>query len=315
MDSPLLLVVGLVAVYAGLAGFVVFILRSRRVVSPERRRPAETAAGKTSALSKLTDSAVSAINKGLKGRELRFARADKFEQAGLKIRAGDFVLISGVGALVGAILGFILGGLGLAFLFVIVVPLLFVVGLNILASRRQGKFADQLPDTLQMLSGSMRAGHSLMRAVDGAADEAEAPMSEELRRVVNEARIGRDLTESLLDCAGRMKSQDFLWVAQAIETHREVGGNLAELLDNVNETIRERAQIGRQVRALSAEGRMSAIVLVALPIVLFFLIMFINPSYAAMFLTTVPGWIMLAAVAVMLTIGSLWLSRLIKPKF
>lgn len=315
MDSPLLLVVGLVAVYAGLAGFVVFILRSRRVVSPERRRPSEAAAGKTSALSKLTDSAVSAINKGLKGRELRFARADKFEQAGLKIRAGDFVLISGVGALVGAILGFILGGLGLAFLFVIVVPLLFVVGLNILASRRQGKFADQLPDTLQMLSGSMRAGHSLMRAVDGAADEAEAPMSEELRRVVNEARIGRDLTESLLDCAGRMKSQDFLWVAQAIETHREVGGNLAELLDNVNETIRERAQIGRQVRALSAEGRMSAIVLVALPIVLFFLIMFINPSYAAMFLTTVPGWIMLAAVAVMLTIGSLWLSRLIKPKF
>lgn len=315
MDSPIILAAGLIAIYAGLIGLAVFVLRSRRTVSRERRRPGEADAPKSSALSKLTDTAVGAINRGLKGRELRFAPADKFEQAGLRIRAGDFVLMSGAGALVGAVLGFILAGPGLGVLFLLVVPILFLVGLNTLASRRQAKFADQLPDTLQMLSGSMRAGHSLLRAVDGAAEEADAPMGEELRRVVNETRIGRDLTESLLDCSGRMKSQDFLWVAQAIQTHREVGGNLAELLDNVNETIRERAQVARQVRALSAEGRTSAVVLVALPIVMFFLMILVNPFYASTFLTTVPGWIMLAVVVIMLIVGSFWLSRLIKPKY
>jgi tight adherence protein B len=183
------------------------------------------------------------------------------------------------------------------------------------ASRRQTKFAEQLPDTLTMLAGSMRAGHSLLRAIDGAADEAEAPMGDELRRVVNESRIGRDLVESLLETAGRMKSQDFLWVAQAIETQREVGGNLAELLENVNATIKDRAKLSRQVKALSAEGRMSAGVLIALPIFMLVIICFMNKTYAATFFTTVPGWLMLGAVGVMLTIGTIWLSRIIKPKY
>lgn len=314
MDSPLVLVAGLIGVYASLIGIVVFVLRPKKTVSADRRRPG-TGQSKPSALSKLTDTAVGAINKGLKGKELRFAPADKFEQAGLKIRSGDFLLMSGAGALLGAIVGFMLGGPGIALLCLLMVPVLMVVWLNVLASRRQGKFAELLPDTLQMLSGSMRAGHSLLRAVDGAAEEAESPMAEELRRVVNETRIGRDLTESLVDCSGRMKSEDFLWVAQAIQTHREVGGNLAELLDNVNGTIRERAQIHRQVRALSAEGRTSAVVLVSLPIVMFFLMMLINPYYSHTFLTTVPGWIMLATVVVMLVVGSFWLNRLIKPKY
>lgn len=314
MDSPFVLVAGILAIYAGLLLFVTVVLRSRKTVAIGRRRPQQQETS-SSALTKLTNSAVSAITKSLQGRQLRFANADKFEQAGLKIRVGDFVLMAGAGTLVGAILGFVLGGLALGLLFAVVVPILFVVGLNTLASRRQAKFAEQLPDTLQMLSGSMRAGHSLLRAVDGAASEAESPMGEELRRVVNESRIGRDLTESLLETAARMKSEDFLWVAQAIETHREVGGNLAELLDNVNETIRERAQIARQVRALSAEGRTSGVVLVSLPIIMFFLMMLVNPYYATTFLTTVPGWIMLTVVVIMLLVGTFWLSRLIKPKY
>jgi tight adherence protein B len=151
--------------------------------------------------------------------------------------------------------------------------------------------------------------------VDGAAEEAEVPVSQELQRVVNETRIGRDLVESLLETAGRMKSEDFLWAAQAIETQREVGGNLAEVLENVNETIRERAQLFRQVRALSAEGRMSAVVLVGLPIVMLIALSFLNSYYALTFFTTLPGWLMLFVVAILLTLGSFWLSRLIKPKF
>lgn len=313
MDSPLVLAVGLAACYAALTLVAVLFARSRRTVSLARRRPAAEASD--SALSKLTDGAVGAINRGLRGRQLRFIAADKFEQAGLKIRAADFLLMCGAAFLAFGILGFLLGGTGLGVLLALVAPFAMYVWLNLKASRRQAKFAEQLPDTLQMLAGSMRAGHSLLRAVDGAAEEAEAPMSEELRRVVNETRIGRDLIDSLLDTAGRMKSQDFLWVTQAIETQREVGGNLAELLQNVNETILDRAKLARQVKALSAEGKTSAIVLVALPIVMLVLISWLNPKYGSIFFTTVQGWIMLAVAAVLLTIGSLWLMRLIKPKY
>lgn len=313
MDSPTVLLAGLVAVYAALFLLIFVVARSRRGVPLARRRP--QAKDASSALSKLTEGALGAINKGLHGRQLRLLRVDRFEQAGLRIRAADFLLMCAAAFLALGILGFLMGGLGLAFLLAIVGPIGMLVWLNLKASRRQSKFGEQLPDTLQMLAGSMRAGHSLMRAVDGAAEESEAPMSEELRRVVNENRIGRDFVESLLDTAARMKSEDFLWVTQAIETQREVGGNLAELLQNVNETIVDRAKLARQVRALSAEGRMSAGVLVALPIFMLIMISFINPSYATVFFTTPVGWLMLSAVAALLTVGTFWLLRLIKPKY
>ncbi|NUP73994.1 MAG: type II secretion system protein F [Sinomonas sp.] len=313
MDSAIILALGLVCLYAAVGAILFVVFKSRRVVPLNRRRPeAPTSA---SALTKMTESAVGAINKGLKGRQLGLIRADKFEQAGLKIRAADFVLMCAAGLLAGGIAGFVLGGIGLGILLGVLVPAGMLFWLNLKASRRQAKFAEQLPDTLQMLVGSMRAGHSLMRAVDGAANEAEAPMSEELRRVVNETRIGRDLNDSLIDTAARMKSQDFLWTAQAIETQREIGGNLAEVLENVNETIRERAALIRQVRALSAEGRVSAYVLVGMPIVMLVILCFINPTYAPTFFGTLPGWLMLGGAAAMLGVGSFWLSRLIKPKF
>ncbi|WP_422933878.1 type II secretion system F family protein [Sinomonas sp. P47F7] len=313
MDSAFLLVTGLGAIYAALGTFVVLVLRSHRAVPLTRRRP--DTQDSASALSKITEGAVGAINKSLQGRQLGLITADKFEQAGLRIRAADFLLMCGAALFAAGLIGFVLGGLVVGLLAAVVAPAILLIWLNLKASRRQSKFADQLPDMLTMLAGSMRAGHSLLRAVDGAADESEAPMGEELRRVVNETRIGRDLVECLLNASARMKSQDFLWVAQAIETQREVGGNLAELLENVNETILDRAKLSRQVKALSAEGRMSAGVLVALPIFMLVVICFMNASYAATFFTTVPGWIMLTAVAVMLAVGTFWLSRIIKPKF
>lgn len=312
MDSPILLVVGLAFVYAALGTAVVLALKSRRSVPLDRRRPNAPA---ESALARFTDSAVGAINKSLRGRQLRLIQTDKFQQAGLKIRAGDFILMCAAGFVAMGVLGFLIGGLGLGLLLGLAAPIGLLAWLNIKASRRQAKFADQLPDTLQTLVGSLRAGHSLMRAVDGTADEAEDPMGQELRRVVNETRIGRDLVESLIETASRMKSQDFLWSAQAIETQREVGGNLAEVLENVNNTIRERAQLTRQVRALSAEGRMSAGVLLGLPVVMLVLLCLLNPTYPATFFGSVIGWLLIGTAVVLLSVGAFWLSRLIKPKY
>lgn len=315
MDSPIILVIGLAAVYGGLCALVLLLAKSRRTVARDRRRPGAVPNQSDAMLARFTDAAVGAINRSLHGRELRLVRTDKLEQAGLKLSRGDFLFMCGGGALLGAVFGYVLGGFGPSLLFLVLVPVGMILWLSLKASRRQAKFAAQLPDTLQVLAGSMRAGHSLLRALDGASRETEDPMGAELSRALNEARIGRDLVESLVDLAGRMKSQDFLWTTQAIETQREVGGNLAEILENVNETIRDRSQLARQVSALSAEGRLSAYILIGLPIAFLVILSFINPLYSTVFYTTLPGWIMLAVAALLLAVGSLWLFRMIKPKY
>lgn len=194
-------------------------------------------------------------------------------------------------------------------------PIGLILFLNLLIARRRKKFDEQVPDTLQMLAGGLRAGHSLLRSVDAAAQENEVPMADELTRVVNETRIGRDLGESLAEVSRRTNNEDFASITRAIEIHREVGGDLAHVLDNVGETVRDRNQLRGQVRALSAEGRMSALVLMALPILMFAGLTLFNPLYSKTFLTTVPGFLMMIASVVLLSMGGFWLSRLVKSKF
>lgn len=308
-----LFVAGILLVFAAVIILFAVVFKSKNVIPVSRRRPdvAET----TSGLTRLTDSAVGAINKRLKARSGFLVDREKLERAGLKTQPANFLLMMGAGAFVGSAVGFLLGGILIAILLVAAVPAGMLGYLSLLTSKRRSKFEEQLPDTLQMLTGSMRAGHSLLRAIDASAQESDAPMSEELSRIINETRIGRDLGESMTDVSRRTGSEDFSWISQAIEIHREVGGDLAEVLDHVGETIRDRNQIHRQVKALSAEGKMSAAVLMGLPVVLFFALIIINAQYAKTFTTTVPGFLMLGAAGVMLTAGGFWLNRLIKPKY
>lgn len=308
-----LFVIGVLLVFAAVIILFAVVFKSQNVIPVSRRRP--DAVTTASGLTRLTDSAVGAINKRLKARSGFLVDREKLERAGLKTQPADFLLIMAAGSFVGAVLGFLLGGVLVAIVLLAVVPAGMLAYLSLLTSKRQSKFDEQLPDTLQMLTGSMRAGHSLLRAIDASAQESDVPMSEELSRIINETRIGRDLGESMVDVSRRTGSADFSWISQAIEIHREVGGDLAEVLDHVGETIRDRNQITRQVKALSAEGKMSAAVLMGLPIVLFFALIFINPQYSKTFTTTVPGYLMLGAAGVMLTAGGFWLSRLIKPKY
>ena len=313
-DAPAgLFFVGVLLVYAAVILLFGVVFKSGSVIPVSRRRP--DAVDTTSGLTRLTDVAVGVINKRLRKRNGALVDRDKLESAGLKSQPADFLLMMGAGALVGAVVGYLLGGPFPAVILLVAVPAGMLAYLQVRTSRRRAKFDEQLPDTLQMLTGSMRAGHSLLRAIDASAKESDAPMSEELSRIVNETRIGRELAESMNDVAQRTGSEDFGWITQAIEIHREVGGDLAEVLDHVGETIRDRNQIKRQVQALSAEGRMSAAVLMGLPIVLFFALILINPQYAKTFTTTVPGYLMLAVSALMLTAGGFWLSRLVKAKY
>lgn len=313
-EAPMLMfLVGVLMIFTAMTVLFVVVLKPGNAIPLSRRRP--DVASASSRLTVLTDSAVGAINKQLKGKNDFLVSREKIERAGLKTQPADFLLMMGAGTVAGSVFGFLLGGLFFAILMIAVVPAGMMAYLSVLTSRRKSKFDEQLPDTLQMLTGSMRAGHSLMRAIDASARETDAPMSEELSRIVNETRIGRDLGESMIDVSARTGSEDFAWISQAIEIHREVGGDLAEVLDHVGETIRDRNQIRRQVKALSAEGKMSAAVLMGLPVVLFFALILINAQYAKTFTSTVPGFLMLGAAAVMLTAGGFWLSRLIKPKY
>lgn len=306
-------IVGLLLVYAALAIAVSVVFKSRQV-ELSRRRP-DVAEAHSSNLTKLTNQAVQTLNKRLRTSGSGLLSRERLEEAGLKKQPGDYLLMGGAVTFVAVVLGFFVGGPFFAALTIILAPVGLLLLLNLLVARRRKTFDEQVPDTLQMFAGGLRAGHSLLRSVDAAAQENEAPMADELNRVVNETRIGRDLGESLSEVARRTNNDDFASITRAIEIHREVGGDLAHVLDNVGETIRDRNQLRGQVKALSAEGRMSAIVLMALPVLMFTGLTLFNPLYSKAFLTTVPGFLMIIACLVLLSMGGFWLSRLIKPKF
>jgi tight adherence protein B len=120
---------------------------------------------------------------------------------------------------------------------------------------------------------------------------------------------------SLNDTAERMKNEDFVWIAQGIQINREVGGNLAEVLDQVNETIRERSEIKGHIKSLAAEGKFSAYILMALPVAIVLLLLVMNPEYMNKMFTTPLGWVMVVAAIVLMTVGGLWMRKIIDLKF
>ncbi|MBG6179728.1 type II secretion system F family protein [Arthrobacter sp. CAN_A1] len=255
------------------------------------------------------------VDRLLKKRNLMAGIAGKLEDAGLKLMPAEFVVVSSAGTLLAVCIGLILSGPLSAAMLGLSVPLLVKLGLGLLVTRRRKQFADQLDDTLQLLAGGLRAGHSLLRAIDAVATDSEAPTSVEFTRIINETRLGRDLGESLDDAAARMQSEDFSWVAQAIAIHREVGGNLATVLDQVGQTIRERNQIRRQVQALSAEGKLSAYILMALPFALGGVLLVISPGYMNPLFQHPIGYILMSVSVVLLVVGGLWLRKVITFKF
>jgi tight adherence protein B len=203
----------------------------------------------------------------------------------------------------------------MAVLFCLLAPIIGQLVINRSAVKRRSKFDTQLGDTLQLLSGSLRAGHSVLRAIDAAATESAAPTSEEMRRVVTETSLGRDLLSSLNDTAARMRSEDFVWVSQAIQINREVGGNLAEVLDQVNGTIRERSEIKGQIKALAAEGKFSAYILIAMPFGVVGMLLVASPGYMDPLFTHPLGWTLIGISAVLMVIGCLWMRKIIDLKF
>jgi tight adherence protein B len=236
----------------------------------------------------------------------------RLTRAGLAMTPAEWLLTHvGITILAGFV-GMVLGGPALMVLLLLLGAVLPWLFLSRKRSKRQGAFNSQLAETLTLVSGGLRAGLSLPQAVDSVVREGVEPMAGELRRALGEQRLGIPIEDALESVGVRMESQDFAWVVMAIRIQREVGGNLSELLTTVAATIRERDYLRRQVKVLSAEGRMSAWVLGALPILLFAYMMFVRPDYASIFFSTLPGLMMLAGAVVMLVLGFVVLFKVVK---
>jgi tight adherence protein B len=278
-----------------------------------RRRP--TTASRGSALGRAGRGASDALQGWLAGHRLRLVSPEQLELAGLNARQADLVLVVGGTMLASLLLSALAGLLPLGILVALAAPLLPRVVVRAKIASRRKRFDGQLADTLHLLSGGLRAGHSILRAIDAAAAESPEPTAHEMRRVVRDTALGRDLLASLEETSVRMASEDFVWVAQAIQINREVGGNLAEVLDQVNETIRERGEIKGHITALAAEGKFSAYILMALPLGIVAMLMLINPHYMTPLFTSPLGWAMIGASVVLMGIGALWLRKIVDIKF
>jgi tight adherence protein B len=184
--------------------------------------------------------------------------------------------------------------------------------LSIAVGRRTKKLHSQLADVLMILASSLRAGHSFLQALDAVSQEAGEPAAGEFSRAVAEIRLGRSLSEALEDLSDRVDSDDFRWAILAVAIQREVGGNLAEVLDTVAATMRERDVVRRQVDVLSAEGKLSIYVLTALPIALAAYMGLVNPEYLSLLWTTQIGLVMFITGCSLLAVGLVWMRRVVK---
>ncbi len=245
-------------------------------------------------------------------RGLTGAINSALDSANILLRPGEAIAAAiGLAAVAGGLVAvlmksFLWGGL----VFLVAVLIVFAL-VERVGRQERNRFVQQLPDTLTLMATSLRAGYSLVQAVESVAGESPNPTGREFGRAVAESRLGRPVVQSLQGIAERMNSEDFRWTVMAIEIQREVGGNLSEVLQTVADTMVARNRLRGEVKALTAEGRISAIVLVLIPVVLFGFLLIVNPDYLEPLLSDPIGIAALAVAGLLLVVGVFWLRRLV----
>jgi tight adherence protein B len=270
-------------------------------------------AGVSFARSDLVQRAVGLTSK-MAGRGDLLLKVERLlEQANLPLRPAEALFFYGAGvALVGVLAVALAPSPAVGLIFAAIVAVLPVVVVRQLRKRRLKAFEAQLPDTLNLLAGSLRAGYSFLQGLEAVVRETSDPMARELRRVLAEARLGRPLDDALADVATRMESNDFDWSVLAIRIQREVGGNLAELLQTVAETMVARSRLRGEVKALTAEGRISGVIMGLLPVGLGLFMFTASPDYIDDLFSSLTGWAMVIGSAVMAAAGFAWIQKIIK---
>lgn len=236
----------------------------------------------------------------------------RLQKARLPLRPGEFVmLIFAIAVAAGIWGGLIVSQLFIGIVIFFVTPLLGFAWLSRRVSKRQRAFEEQLPATLGLIAASLRSGHTLQRAISMMVEEAPPPINEELEQVIAETRLGVPLIDALDRMAERVEMQDFEWIVHAIRIQQQTGGKLADLLFTLADYMRQREEVRREIKVLTAEGRLSAVVLASLPILMAFYIQIRNPSYLAE-LTTGLGLALAVGGIILMALGLFVILQLIK---
>ena len=237
--------------------------------------------GRSLSLISIVEPGIEFANKTLE--RLKASERIRFElsRARIPLRPGEYVLITtGTAAICGILTWFLTGQIVVGMIVLAMVVWaswrLFVMGK---VERRRKAFEAQLPEALSLIASSLEAGHTFQHSIQMMVEEASAPLSEEFGRVIAEMSLGDSLMDALDRMSERLQIRDLAWVVQAIRIHQTVGGKLADLLFTLAEFMRAREEIRREVQVLTAEGRLSAYVLGALPVFEFMVIKTVNPSY------------------------------------
>ena len=238
------------------------------------------------------------------------------EQADLPLRTAELFYIQiGTGLVLGALVALVLGHPGIPALIALVlgfvIPMLFV---RFKAKQRLSRFENQLPETLITMAASLKAGHAFNQAIQSAVNEGAEPSAKEFSRVLAETQLGMQSELALEAMAHRMKSYNFGFVVMSVNIQRTVGGSLADILDMVADTVRQRQQFEKKVKALTAQGRMSAYVLIAMPFLMALAIFAINPKYMQILWTDPIGRMMIAIGLVSMAFGAMIIRKIVAFK-
>jgi tight adherence protein B len=243
-----------------------------------------------------------------------FNLSKTIEQADVNVKPGALVAVGLISGLMGGILA---GWLVNIYVAPIVAGGLFFtpfLWLRWMRNARLTKFQSQLPEAMELVARALRAGHSLSAGMHVVAEEMGAPISREFGRVYEEQNLGITLEESLSSMCERVPNLDLKFFATSVAIQRQTGGDLAEILDRIGHVIRERFKILGQIKALTGEGRISGVVLIALPIGLFLLMLVMKPDYIEMLWKDTLGIYMSIGAIVGMIVGSWWIKKIIDIK-
>ncbi|MDO8683068.1 MAG: type II secretion system F family protein [Armatimonadota bacterium] len=240
----------------------------------------------------------------------------EISRAGLKLRPSEFAVITASLVVVLALIGILMNRGLVAPLVLGLLGYALPIGyLKFRQQRRLAGFNDQIADALSLMASSLRSGYSFMRAMQVVSNEMPAPISEEFGRVIDECNVGVPTEDALTHLVDRVRSYDMELVVTAVTIQIQLGGNLAEVLDTIAETIRERVRINGEVAALTADGRLSGGILVALPIVLGIVIYMLNPRYLSPLINESIGHYLLLGAGILVIIGALVIRKMLELDF
>ncbi len=262
--------------------------------------------------STLIENTVSAAGKLIEQFDAKGELLKLIERARLPVRPGEFLLADlGASILLGAFVAAITENPVFGLVVMLTSPLLGIAYLRRRVTRRNRRFEEQFPDALTLIASSLSAGHTFLRSIQMMCEEADPPISEEFARVVSETQLGDPLVDALERMSHRLALRDVDWVVQAIRIQQTVGGKLADLLHTLADFIRAREEIRREVNVLTAEGRISAYVLGALPIALGMFLQVSNPGYLAPMFR---GWgiVWMLGAGLSIAVGMLIILRMVK---